>query len=179
MGLSGGEDRVSGVLAGAPVAGKPGSSHLCSALGTPAQPRAPGAPRFIEPLGDAKPRVPRPAACAIGSGVIPRVPTLRSVWGDVFFRQNAASLAAPREAGRLDPLCLSDLGKQCSETELLLPLLFFTWHVGCLAGCAELEGMPVRRSSTLWLGLAQPQHPATTARVRASSELEKESGFIA
>lgn len=94
-------------------------------------------------------RVPRPAACAIGSGGNSEVPNAALGLGDVFFRQNAASLAAPRERGReTDPLCLSDPGKQCSETELLLPLLFssFTWHVGCLRGCAELEGMPVRRS---------------------------------
>ena len=106
-------------------------------------------------------RVPRPAACAIGpgSGVIPRSPNAALCLGEVFFRQNAASLAAPKERGReTNHLCLSDLGKQCSEAELLLPLLFssFTWHVCCLRGCAELEGMPDRRS----LGRAGLPRPA-------------------
>lgn len=90
-----------------------------------------------------------PVLSGPGRGVIPRSPNAALGLGDVFFRQNAASLAAPKERGReTNHLCLSDLGKQCSETELLLPLLFssFTWHVCCLRGCAELEGMPDRRS---------------------------------
>lgn len=60
VGLSGSEDCVSGGCLQARLCSrKPGSSHLCPVLGTPAQPRAPRAPRFIEPLGDAA--LPRPS----------------------------------------------------------------------------------------------------------------------
>ena len=83
--------------------------------------------------------------------VIPRAPAAAlSAWAmRLFFRQNAAGFAIRKERGwETDPLRLWVRGKQCSEIELVLPLLFssFSWHVGCLLGCAELAGLRERRS---------------------------------
>ena len=147
MGLSSSEDWVSGGTCRsgcAPVSRGPPTSAL--SLGPGLHRERPGCRASWSRSATPRSRVPRPAACHIGPGAgdnsdVPRCRTLGL--GDVFFRQKAASLAVPKQRGReTDHLCLSDPGKQCSEMELLLPLLFssFTWHVGCLRDCAELEG---------------------------------------
>lgn len=138
---------VSRVLAGAPVLAQARSSASALSAGPRLNRERPGPRPFIEPLGDAAlPLAPLPVPS--GRGVI-RVPNAALGLGRCVFPANIASLAAPREREQGDRslVPVGSGGNSAVKLSYCTALLSsFTWHVGCLRGCAELEGMPVRRS---------------------------------